>query len=358
MKLPALKIGNLIAKIPIIQGGMGIGISKSKLASAVANEGAIGIISSVQLGYLEKDFESNTEEANKRGLIKEIKKARKLSPNGILGVNMLVAAKNYDEIVKTAISEKIDIIISGAGLPTDLPKFVKGTDTKCIPIVSSGKAAHIISKLWIKKYNYIPDAFIIEGPKAGGHLGFSMKEMINSTYKTLEEILKEVLEVKYKLEIEYNKSIPVIVAGGIDSGKQIADFIRQGASGVQIASPFVTTKECDAHDNFKKAYLDAKKEKDIVIIQSPVGLPGRAINNSFVKTITTDRMKITKCFNCIKKCNPAETRFCITKALINAVNGDIENGLIFAGANTFKLNKIITVKKLINNLIEEAEKNY
>ncbi len=357
MKLPELKIGNLVAKIPIIQGGMGIGISKSNLASAVANEGGIGIISSVQLGYLENDFEFNPHQANKRALINEIKKARKLSPNGILGINMLVAAKNYDEIIKTAVSEKIDIIISGAGLPTDLPKFVKGTNTKCIPIVSSGKAAHIISKLWIKKYNYIPDAFIVEGPKAGGHLGFSMKEMLNSTYKGLAESLKEVLEVKNKLQTEYKKSIPVIVAGGIDSGKQISEFIKAGASGVQIASPFVTTKECDAHNNFKKAYLEAKEE-DIVIIQSPVGLPGRAINNSFIKKITSDKIKVTKCFNCIKKCKPDETRFCITRALINAVTGDIENGLIFAGANTFKLNKIVTVKELINNLIDEAENIY
>jgi NAD(P)H-dependent flavin oxidoreductase YrpB (nitropropane dioxygenase family) len=177
MKLPSLQIGDLVARIPIIQGGMGIGVSRSNLASAVANEGGIGVISGVQIGFQEPDFETNNREANIRALGKEIRRARQLSPNGIIGVNFLVAMNNYREMVMAAVEEKIDLIISGAGLPKSLPEFVEGTKTKIAPIVSSGKAAMLISKLWDKRYNHIPDAVIVEGPDAGGHLGFSEEEL-------------------------------------------------------------------------------------------------------------------------------------------------------------------------------------
>lgn len=356
MNLPPLKIGELTAKLPIIQGGMGIGISLSSLASAVANAGGIGVISGVQIGYKEEDFEKNTLNANIRALKKEIQKARKLSPNGILGVNIMVAATHYKELVLAAVKEKIDLIICGAGLPSDLPKLVKGSNTKIAPIVSSGKAASVITKMWKKKFDYVPDLIVVEGHKAGGHLGFSTEELENSTAKDLHSIVKEVLSVVKPLEKEYNKSIPVVAGGGIYEGKEIAELIKIGAAGVQMATRFVATEECDAHINFKKAYVNASKE-DVIIIKSPVGMPGRAINNEFIKSLNNSNSSIKKCYSCIKHCDPAQTPYCISKALINAVKGDIDNALVFAGTNAYKLDKIVTVKELMEELVSEAEAN-
>jgi len=355
MKLPTLKIGNLIANIPIIQGGMGIGVSLSKLASAVANEGGIGVISAVQIGFREKDFEKNNKLANLRALANEIRKAKELSPKGIIGVNILVAANDYAELVKTAVKEKIDIIISGAGIPKDLPKYVKGTDTKAVPIVSSGKAAALIAKLWKRRYDYLPDAIIVEGPEAGGHLGFSNETLNKSPKPSLENIFKEVITAIKPFEYTYSKTIPVIAAGGIYSGKDIAKFINLGAAGVQMATRFVATEECDAHINFKNAYVKAK-EKDVKIIKSPVGMPGRAIKNAFVEKIEKINIPVRYCYNCLKTCNPATTPYCISRALINAVEGNVENGLIFAGSNVGLVDKITTVKELMSILVDEVEK--
>ncbi|QGU95297.1 nitronate monooxygenase [Clostridium bovifaecis] len=353
MKLPPLKLGRLTAKIPIIQGGMGVGVSGSSLASAVANAGGIGVISAVQIGFREKDFELNSKEANVRALKKEIQKARTLSPDGILGVNIMVAANDYENLVETAVEENIDLIICGAGLPTSLPKFTKNSNTKIAPIVSSGKAASVISRLWMRKFDYLPDLIIVEGPKAGGHLGFSKEELNSGELQDLPSIVKDVLEVTGTLEKEHGKHIPVIAAGGIFDGKDIAQMIKLGAEGVQMATRFVATEECDAHINFKKAYISASKD-DIVLIKSPVGMPGRAINNKFANFVKESQIPVTKCYNCLKPCNPAETPYCISKALINAVNGDVDNGLIFSGSNAYKINKICSVKELIQELVEET----
>lgn len=354
MKLPSLKIGNLIADIPIIQGGMGVGISRSKLASAVANEGGIGVISGVQIGFNEPDFETNNLAANIRGLQKEIRKARELSPKGIIGVNILTAMNSYKELVLTAVKEKIDLIICGAGLPIDLPELVKNSASKIIPIVSSGKAASVITKMWDKKYQYLPDALIVEGPDAGGHLGFSLDQLNLNPLPNLVDIIKDVLAAIKPFEEKYNKKIPVIAAGGIFDGKDIAKFIKLGASGVQMGTRFVATHECDAHENYKEAYLKASKG-DIQIVKSPVGMPGRAIRNEFIKALEETNQKVAKCYNCLKPCNPATTPYCISKALIQAVKGDVKNGLIFTGSNAYKLNKIISVKQLINELVSHAE---
>ncbi|NLJ87417.1 MAG: nitronate monooxygenase [Epulopiscium sp.] len=354
MKLPSLKIGDLIADIPIIQGGMGIGVSRSKLASAVANEGGIGVISGVQIGFNESDFETNNKEANIRGLKKEIKKARELCPKGIIGVNILTAMNNYKELVLTAVKEKIDLIICGAGLPIDLPELVKNSASKIIPIVSSAKAASVIIKMWDKKYQYLPDALIVEGPKAGGHLGFSLEILNSKPLPSLIDILKEVLLAIKPFEEKYNKKIPIIAAGGIFDGKDIAKCIKEGASGVQMATRFVTTHECDAHTNFKTAYLNATKD-NIQIIKSPVGMPGRALRNELIISLEEANQKVVRCYNCLKPCNPATTPYCISQALIKAVNGDTDKGLIFAGTNTYKLNKIVSVKELIKELVQEAE---
>ncbi|MBU5486360.1 nitronate monooxygenase family protein [Clostridium sp. MSJ-11] len=354
MKISPLQIGNLEAKIPIIQGGMGIGVSLSKLAAAVANEGGIGIISGVQIGFNEEDFETNSKEANIRALKNEIRKSKKLSPLGIIGVNLMVAMNNYDEMAKAAVEEGIDVIISGAGIPKNLPDLVKGSKTKIAPIVSSGKAAKIICKLWYDKYSYLPDFIVVEGSEAGGHLGFNYEELIENNDLTLEKILKEVIEeVKY-FENKYEKNIPIIAAGGIYTGKDIEKYLKLGAHGVQMATRFICTEECDAHINYKRCYLECKEE-NIDIIKSPVGLPGRAIINNFIKEIEKNRDEIDRCYGCLKKCNPKTTIYCISKALINAVRGNVEEGLLFIGSKGYKMNKIVTVKELIEELIEEVK---
>ncbi|MFZ7133934.1 MAG: NAD(P)H-dependent flavin oxidoreductase [Eubacteriales bacterium] len=356
MSLPKLRIGNLIAKLPIIQGGMGIGVSLSSLAAAVANEGGIGIISGVQTGFNEPDFRSHNLSANIRGIQKEIRKARELSPNGIIGMNILTAANHYKQLVEAAVKEKIDIIISGAGLPKELPQMIKGTDTKIIPVVSSGKAAKIITKLWTRNYNYIPDAIIVEGADAGGHLGFSREQLETKNYKNIIDLVKEVLLEINPFEEQFSKKIPVIAAGGIFSGKDIVSCIENGASGVQMSTRFVTTYECDAHMNFKKAYIDANEE-NVVLVNSPVGLPGRAIRTHLTQQMEKIKLPITKCYACLTGCNPKVAPYCISDALINAVNGNVQDGLIFCGSNAFKVKEILHVKELFKQILKEVEEN-
>ena len=354
MKLPPLKIGEIIARIPIIQGGMGVGVSLSGLAAAVANEGGIGIISTAQIGYNEGDFGTNAREANKRALRNEIRKARELSPKGIIGINIMVAMNNYDEIALVALEEGIDLIISGAGLPLNLPKIAKGFKAKLAPIVSSAKAATVISKMWDKKNNCAPDLIVVEGPEAGGHLGFSMESLLEKNAQELKVIVKEVIEAIKPFEEKYNKRIPVVAAGGVYTGADIAELIELGAAGVQMATRFVATEECDASLTFKMAYISSKEE-DIKIVKSPVGMPGRAINNKFMKIVEEKGCKVQKCHLCIKDCNPKETPYCITEALIQAVKGNLDNGLIFVGSNAYKVDKIVSVKELMKELVTEAE---
>lgn len=347
-----LEIGGLKARIPIIQGGMGIGISLSGLASAVANQGGIGVISAAGIGMLEPDFHSNYIESNMRALRKEIKKAREKT-KGILGVNIMVAMSNFSDMVKTAIDEGIDIIFSGAGLPLKLPNFLNGlAKTKLVPIVSSGRAASIIAKRWIDKYNYVPDAIVVEGPMAGGHLGFKAEEINNPEY-CLENIITNVIKEVKLLEDKFKKRIPVIAAGGIYTGGDIYRFLQLGASGVQMATRFVTTNECDASVEFKNSYITANEE-DIGIIQSPVGMPGRAIINKFILDVRVGEKKPYKCpYHCIKTCNYKDSPYCITLALTNAKKGLLKNGFVFAGQNAYRAKEIISVKELIETIKKE-----
>jgi nitronate monooxygenase len=356
MKLPPLKIGELIANVPIIQGGMGVGVSLSGLAAAVANEGGIGIISTAQIGYREEDFRTNTREANKRALRNEIRMARKLSPKGVIGINIMVAMNNYEEVARVALEEGIDLIISGAGLPLDLPKIASGFKAKLAPIVSSAKAITIISKMWDKKNNCAPDLVIVEGPKAGGHLGFSMESLVENTVQDLLDIVKEVIEAIKPFEEKYNKKIPVVAAGGVFTGSDIAELIKIGAAGVQMATRFVATEQCDASLDYKMAYINSKQE-DIKLVKSPVGMPGRALNNKFMKIVCESGCKVEKCSLCIKKCDPKRTPYCITEALIQAVKGNLDKGLVFVGTNGYKVDKIVSVKTLMNELVTEAELN-
>ena len=354
MSMKQLKIGNITVNLPIIQGGMGVGISLSSLASAVANEGGVGVISTAAIGINESDFFSNFLEANIRGLKKEIRKARELT-RGILGVNIMGALSNYADMVKTAIEEGIDIIFSGAGLPLNLPHFLDGKEkTKLVPIVSSARAVGIIAKRWFEKYRYLPDAIVVEGPMAGGHLGFK-EEQVDDKEFMLEKLVADVIEEVKLLEDKYEKPIPVIAAGGIYSGGDIRKFMELGAAGVQMATRFVTTHECDASIEFKNKYIECKKE-DIVIIDSPVGMPGRAIGNSFIDAVKRGGKHPLNChFHCIKTCNVESSPYCIALALINAQRGNMEHGFAFAGENAYKTSEIISVKELIEALQAEYE---
>lgn len=354
MNLSGLKIGDKISRYPIIQGGMGVGISLHKLAGAVSKEGGIGIISAADIGYQDEEFSKNPLKANIKAIDTEIEKARKIAPDGILGVNIMVAMNYYAEMASECVKKGIDLIVSGAGLPKELPKFVEGTKTKIAPIISSLRACKLITKHWRSKYNYVPDMIVIEGPKAGGHLGFKEVELEQENMTSLEDITKEVVEYVKEVEKETQKEIPVVVAGGIYDGKDIAKYLKLGASGVQMATRFVATDECDADLNFKKAYVNVKKE-DIEIIKSPVGMPGRAIKNKFIEKVSKEKEKITKCYRCIRTCDAVNTPYCITKALINAAKGNIDEALIFCGENADRINKIIPVHELMQELVRDTK---
>jgi nitronate monooxygenase len=352
MDFPPLKIGDLIAKVPIIQGGMGVGISLSRLASAVANEGGIGVIAAAMIGISEPDIATDGRNANIRALRREIRAAKEMT-KGILGVNIMTALTNFSDLVKTSIDEGIDIIFSGAGLPTDLPGYLKeGCKTKLVPIVSSGRAAALICKKWIQKFNYIPNAFVVEGPKAGGHLGFKTEEIDNPEF-SLENLVKNVLAAIKPFEKKFKKSIPVIAAGGIFTGADIKKFLKMGASGVQMGTRFVATHECDADEGFKQAFLPAKEE-DMVIIKSPLGLPGRAIRNDFLEEVKKGKKTPFKCpYHCLKTCDYLKSPYCIAIALLNAKKGRLNKGFAFAGKNAFRVGEIVSVKELIQTLRQE-----
>jgi nitronate monooxygenase len=348
----ALRIGDLTAPLPIIQGGMGVGVSLAGLASAVANEGGIGVIASAGIGMLEADLYSHFLEANIRALRREIRRAKELS-QGILGVNIMVALSNFGDLVKTALEEEIDIIFSGAGLPLDLPRYLTGTArTKLVPIVSSGRAARIIAKRWTERYDYLPDAIVVEGPLAGGHLGFKPEQIGDPAY-ALERLVAEVLAELTPFEARRQRAIPVIVGGGIYTGADIHRFLQLGAAGVQMATRFVTTHECDASLAFKEIYIRAKLE-DIMIIKSPVGMPGRAIRNQFIDDVNNDKKIPFQCpYHCIITCDYTNSPYCIALALINAQRGDLKRGFAFAGQNAYRATKIVSVKELIGALLEE-----
>lgn len=351
MKYQPLKIGNLTAKIPIIQGGMGVGISLSNLAGAVAKEGAIGVISTAQIGFRSPDYDNAPLEANLKAIPEYLKKAREIAEGGIIGMNIMVATKHYEQYVKAAVEAGVDLIISGAGLPTQLPEYVKGSSTKIAPIVSSKKSASVLLKMWDRKQNRMPDLVVIEGPKAGGHLGFKKEELETIDDEAYDKEIFSILEVIKEYEQKYNTKIPVVAAGGIYEKKDMEHYMDMGLDGVQIATRFVTTKECDAPDAYKMAYINCKKE-EIEIVKSPVGMPGRAIHNEFQEKYKTGAYRTKKCHQCIITCNPAETPYCITDALVNAAKGKIEEALLFCGAYAYKAKKIETVKEVIDSLIE------
>ena len=338
----------------LIQGGMGIGISLSGLASAVTTCGGLGVISAAGIGMDEPDFASNYIEANNRALTREIRTARAATP-GALGVNIMVAMSNFADLVKTAIRENIDAIFSGAGLPFDLPSYLtEGSKTKLVPIVSSARAAVILCKKWLSRFGRTPDAFVVEGPMAGGHLGFK-PEQIDSPAFILEKLLSEVLAGLSPYVAPNGLPIPVIAAGGVYTGVDIHRLMQIGAAGVQMGTRFVATDECDADERFKKSYIAAKKE-DLIIIKSPVGMPGRAIRNDFLAGVANGRQIPPACpFHCILSCEHKMAPYCISMALANAQKGRFKYGFAFAGKNAWRVDRIMSVRELFDELIAQYE---
>ena len=348
MRKEQFSIGKKQLKVPIIQGGMGVGISLGGLAGAVAKEGGAGTISAAQIGFREPDFYENPVEANKRAIHKEMDKARKISPEGVIGFNLMVAMNDYETYVREVIAAGADFIVSGAGLPVDLPAYIKDSDIAIAPIVSTRKSAHVILKFWDKKYKKTADFIVIEGSQAGGHLGFKKEDLENQTCQSLEEIFKDVEEI-----VENNKlNIPIFVAGGISQRSDVKHFFDLGVDGIQVATRFITTYECDASIKYKEAFLKARKE-DIGFVSSPVGMPGRAMQNSFVKKTKKEKIPVKKCYQCLIPCDVKNTPYCISRALIEAVKGNLEDGLIFTGAHGYRQDHLMHVDEVIHELMED-----
>jgi len=347
-----LKIGNLTARIPIIQGGMGVGISMSSLASAVANEGGIGVISCAGLGLIYRNTAKDYMEACIIGLREEIKKAREKS-NGLIGVNIMMALTNFGDMVKTSIAEKVDVIFAGAGLPMDLPKYITpDCTTKLVPIVSSARAARIICEKWKTLYNYLPDLVVVEGPKAGGHLGFKANQIEDENF-SIQKLIPEVVKEVAIFEEKYNQEIPVIAAGGIYTGEDMYNIMQLGAKGVQMSSRFVPTDECDADIKFKETYINAN-ENDVEIIQSPVGMPGRALKGEFLEKVKQGLTAPKSCpYNCLHTCDYKKVPYCIIVTLYNAYQGKMDKGYAFAGSNAYRATKISSVKEVVDSITSE-----
>ena len=370
-----LVIGDLKIEKPVIQGGMGVGISLHRLAGAVAKAGGMGLISTAQIGFREPDFKTNFVEANLRAIRNEFKKAREIAPEGAIGFNIMVATKHYDMWVKEAVKAGADAIISGAGLPVSLPEYAEAAyeemkavgkkflrRTKLAPIVSTAKAAMVICKMWDRKYHRVPDFVVVEGPLAGGHLGFTKEQLaqygadstdVEASYDqaAYDEEVKAIMKVVKGYEDKYETHIPVVTAGGIYTHEDVKHQFELGAEGVQVATRFVTTRECDAPDAYKQTYIEASKE-DIVITQSPVGMPGRAILNPFLKKIKEgERPAIKSCFQCLEHCDIKTIPYCITRALVNAAEGDEDAALLFCGSNAFRSDRIETVEEVMNALL-------
>lgn len=353
MEARPLKMGNIEAKVPLIQGGMGVGISLGRLAGAVAKEGGIGIISAAQIGFKEPDFDTNTKEANLRAIQKEYDKARAIAPDGIIGFNIMVAMRHYEEYVRAAIDAGADLILSGAGLPTDLPRIAGDSRAKLAPIVSTDKSAKVILKYWGRKYKRMPDLLVIEGPKAGGHLGFTKEQLKAYDQAAYDAEVSDILDTVRSYEEEFQCRIPVALAGGIENKAQAEHAFSLGVDAIQAATRFVTTEECDAHIKYKEAYLNSK-ETDIVIVKSPVGMPGRAILNPFMeKVMAGERIPHSSCHGCLQKCNPSEIPYCITDALVHAARGEVDDALLFCGAYAYKADHLETVKEVIDSLMPE-----
>jgi nitronate monooxygenase len=355
--IPPLEIGPLKVDIPIIQGGMGVGVSRSGLASAVARAKGIGVIASVGLGALTKGLQRNFVSANPEVLREEVRRARAASEGGVIGVNVMGAVSDHARLIETAVDSGADLLFLGAGLPKLPPAVAQKLNdipTRFVVIVSSLRAMQVIFQFWSRRYSAVPDAVVVEGPMAGGHLGFRKEELFDPDH-ALEALLPPIIaEAALQGEL-HGKTIPVIAAGGIFTGSDIYRMFELGASGVQMGTRFAATVESDASEAFKQAYVNSSRE-DIVIIDSPVGMPGRALRNRFTDDAALGRKMPFSCpFKCLTHCRPEEAPYCIASALVNAMQGNLAHGFAFAGANAWRVDRILRVSELMESLVAEFE---
>lgn len=356
----AITICGKTLSVPILQGGMGIGVSLDNLAGAVARCGGMGTLSSAVCGFDEPDFAQDPRGANLRALERQVRRAKTLAQgHGMVAVNIMVATAQYEESVLAALRAGADAIVCGAGLPKNLPALsaqVPGQNAALAPIVSSGKAAALLCRLWDRHYKRLPDFIVLEGPLAGGHLGFSPQEAQDAqagSPKSMEALLSEVLDAIAPFQAQYGRHIPVFCAGGVKNGEEMKHLMQCGAAGAQFATRFITTKECDASERYKEAILRAQAE-DIAIVQSPVGMPGRALRSPLIRRVESGiQPKPQNCIRCITPCDPRTAPYCISKALIAAQRGDWENGLFFCGANVADLTSLSTVAEQIEQIMTE-----
>ena len=346
-----LTIGKHTVRFPVIQGGMGVRISGGNLAGHVAKAGGVGLVAAAGIALNSEHYTgTNYFQAETLAFQTEIKKARAIAPDGIIGVNVMVALSDFEPLVKAAIEAGAQVIVCGAGLPLSLPELAAhAPDVALVPIASSVRAAQLIARTWEKRYHRLPDAVVVEDPDtAGGHLGEKMENIGTGDY----DQYATVRGVKQFFRDEYHVEIPVIAAGGIWDRADLEHALAEGADGVQMASRFVCTEECDAAPEFKQAYLNCKQE-DIGLLMSPAGLPGRAIltNTPNIRQYDLDHHSSCR-MGCLKKCSYKESgeRFCIVTALDRAQKGDVDSGLVFCGTNAWKADKITTVQAIFDEL--------
>lgn len=349
-----MKLGNRELALPLIQGGMGVGVSMGGLAGAVAAEGAMGTLSTADAGWNEPDFAAHPQQANLRALHREVQRAKRLAAGaGLVAVNAMVATRQYADSVRTALEAGADAIVSGAGLPLELPALAEGFEALLAPIVSGPRAAQLICRTWAKRYGRVPDFVVLEGCQAGGHLGFEEADLLSGRCTPLSQLIPQVLAALRPFEEKFGRAIPLFCAGGVATGAEMARCTRLGAAGAQLATRFIATEECDAGQGYKDVLLAARPE-DLRIIHSPVGMPGRAVNSPLVQRLAAGmRQPPAHCSGCIKSCRPAETPFCITHALIEAVKGNWEEGLFFSGSRVDLVDRMRTVPDLIDELMKE-----
>lgn len=349
-----MKLGNRELALPLIQGGMGVGVSMGGLAGAVAAQGAMGTLSTADAGWNEPDFAAHPQQANLRALRREVQRAKRLAAGaGLVAVNAMVATRQYADSVRTALEAGADAIVSGAGLPLELPALAEGFEALLAPIVSGPRAAQLICRTWAKRYGRVPDFVVLEGCQAGGHLGFEEADLLSGRCAPLSRLIPEVLAALRPFEEKFGRAIPLFCAGGVATGAEMARCTRLGAAGAQLATRFIATEECDAGQGYKDVLLEARPE-DLRIIHSPVGMPGRAVNSPLVQRLAAGmRQPPAHCSGCIKSCRPAETPFCITHALIEAVKGNWEEGLFFSGSRVDLVDRMRTVPDLIDELMKE-----
>jgi nitronate monooxygenase len=346
-----LKIGKYLVRFPIIQGGMGVRISAGRLAGSVARCGGVGLVAAAGIGANSEFYNGkNYFQADTEAFKEELRKAYEIAPDGIIGVNVMVALSDYEQLVKAAIDGGAKVIVCGAGLPMNLPELTAhAPDVAIVPIVSSLRAAQLIARKWQKSYQRLPDAVVVEDPDtAGGHLGEKLENIGTGEY----DQYATVRQVKEFFRSEYGSNVPIIAAGGIWDRADLEHALAEGADGVQMASRFVCTEECDADDAFKQRYIECSSE-DIGLIMSPAGLPGRAILNNKENIRQYDMDYDTACrLGCLKKCTYKESgeRFCIVSALDRAQQGDVETGLVFCGTNAWKADRITTVQAIFDEL--------